>query len=98
MVHDTSRSGLQRDASGMNEFPLKGLTGHMVNGRRGATYQDDDSERTGRHQPVNPVLDLVQRHVEAGGHDAALVDATVELDHDLAGTVVVDVFKLINVA
>lgn len=70
----------------------------MVDGRKEAPYQDDDSERTGGHQPVNPVLDLVQRHVEAGGHHTALVDAAVELDHDLAGTVVVDVFKLINVA
>jgi hypothetical protein len=62
------------------------------------TYQDDDSEGTGRHESVHPVFDLVERDVESGGDDTALVDSTIELDDDLSRTVVIDVFEFVNVA
>lgn len=59
--------------------------------------QDDVTERTGGHEQVDPVLDLRQLDVEAGRDDTALVDATVELDDDLAGSVVVNLLELLNV-
>jgi hypothetical protein len=37
-------------------------------------------------------------HVEAGRDDAALVDAAVEHDDELAGPVVVNLLKLLDVA
>lgn len=52
---------------------------------------------TGREQARHPVLDLAGRKVKAGGDDAALVQATVELDHNLAGAAVVNKLKLANV-
>ena len=53
------------------------------------THQDDVAERTSREQQVDPVLNLSELDVEAGRDDTALVDATVELDDDLARAVVV---------
>lgn len=60
--------------------------------------QDDVTERTGREQQVDPVFNLRQLNVESGRDDSGLVDATVELDDDLAGSVVVDLLELLNVA
>jgi hypothetical protein len=60
--------------------------------------QDDVTERTGGEQQVDPVFNLRQLNVESGRDDSGLVDATVELDDDLAGSVVVDLLELLNVA
>ena len=59
--------------------------------------QDDETELTGRQKLVDPVLHLSQLHVEAGRNDAALVQATVQVDNDLAGAVVVDDLEFVNV-
>ena len=55
------------------------------------------TELAGGEQPADPALDLVGGKVVAGGDHAALVQATVELDHDLAGATVVDDLELANV-
>ena len=62
------------------------------------TYQDDKTELTSREQQVDPVLDLVDGDVVARGDDTGLVEATVELNNDLAGTVVINDLELADVA
>ena len=63
-----------------------------------STYQDNDTEATGREQQVDPVLDLVDRDVVAGRDDTRLVQTAVQLNDDLARTVVIDDLELANVA
>ncbi|KAL7550383.1 hypothetical protein ACHAWF_013626, partial [Thalassiosira exigua] len=62
--------------------------------RRG---QNDLPELTGREEVDDPLLDLVDGHVEPGGDDAALVEASVELDDNLLGAVVVDDLEFADV-
>jgi hypothetical protein len=62
------------------------------------TNQDDDTEATGREKQVNPGLDLAGLDVEARGDDTSFVQATVELDNDLARTVVINQLEFANVA
>lgn len=64
--------------------------------RRGG--EDDVAERTGGKHVRNPALNLVKRNAEAGRDNTALVDATVQVDDDLARTVVVDNVEVANVA
>lgn len=59
---------------------------------------DDVAEGTGGHEHGDPALNLVERDVEAGGDDTALVDAAVELDDNLAVAVVVNLLELVDVA
>ena len=56
------------------------------------------TERTRGQKLLNPVLDLAELNVEARRNDTTLVDATDQLDHHLARTVVVHLLKLANVA
>ena len=63
-----------------------------------SAHQDDETELTSGEQQVDPVLDLVDGDVVAGGDDTGLVQATVELNNDLARTVVVDDLELADVA
>lgn len=60
--------------------------------------QDNVTERTGGQELLNPVLNLTELNVEARRNDTALVDASVELDDNLAGAVVVDLLELSDVA
>ncbi len=53
---------------------------------------------TGRQEVVGPLLDLTDANVESRRDDADLVEATGEVDDDLAATMVVDDFKLADVA
>ena len=48
------------------------------------THEDDLAEGTGREEQVDPGLDLVNLNVVARRDDAGLVQATVQLDDDLA--------------
>jgi hypothetical protein len=61
-------------------FPSSLLVVHDSSG----CCQDDVSERTGRQQDVDPVLNLRELYVEARGDDTAFVDSSVELDDNLA--------------
>lgn len=58
--------------------------------------QDDIAELTGGEQADNPLLEVGQADVESGGDNTGLVETTVELDNDLAGTVVIDLLELAN--
>ncbi len=60
--------------------------------------QDNVTERTGGQELLNPVLNLTELNVEARRNDTALVDTSVELDDNLARTVVVDLLELSDVA
>ena len=60
--------------------------------------EHDVTELTGGEQVDNPLLKVVELDVVAGRDDTALVQATVELDDDLAVAVVVNLFELANVA
>ena len=58
----------------------------------------DVSELAGGEEVGDPVLDLGGLEVKAGGDDAALVEAAVELHHNLARAVVVHDLELADVA
>lgn len=73
-------------------------TGLLVVHDAGRGGQDDVTELAGRQETGNPLLELVQLDVETGGDDTGLVDASDELDNDLAGAVVIDLLELTNVA
>lgn len=60
--------------------------------------KDDVAELTGGKELDNPLLELSEADVVAGGDDTALVEAAVELDNDLAGAVVIDLLELADVA
>jgi hypothetical protein len=56
------------------------------------------TELTRRQQVDDPLLQVLELDVVARGDNAALVEATVELDNDLAVTVIIDLFELADVA
>ena len=62
------------------------------------THEDDDTETTSGKQQVDPRLDLVNLNVVTGRDNTRLVQAAVELDNDLARTVVIDDLELAIVA
>ena len=64
--------------------------------RRGG--EDDLSEGSSGEQQVDPVLDGIDTDVESGRDDTGLVESTVQLDDDLAASVVVDDLELADVA
>ena len=59
--------------------------------------QDEIAELSGGEDVGGPSLKVVQRDIEPGGDDAALVDSSEELDDDLPGSVVVNDFKFSDV-
>lgn len=60
----------------------------VVNDAR-AGGDDDVAKLAGGQQACDPGLDVMEGHVVAGGDDAALVEAAVQLNHNLASAVVV---------
>ena len=60
--------------------------------------QDDETELTRRKELGGPLLEVTELDGVAGVDDTALVETTVKLDNDLAGTVVIDLLELANVA
>ena len=60
--------------------------------------EDDVAELTRRQQLDDPLLEITDADVVAGGDDTGLVQAAVKLDDNLAGTVVVDLLEFTNVA
>ena len=60
--------------------------------------QDDVTELTGGQQLNNPLLEVTETNVVAGGDDTGLVETAVQLDDDLAGAVVIDLLELSDVA
>lgn len=62
------------------------------------TYQDDDSEPSSRKEQIDPGLDLGDLDVEAWGDYTSLVQTSIELDDDFAGTMVIDDLKFTDIA
>lgn len=60
--------------------------------------EDNVTELTGRKELDDPLLEVTELDVVAGGDDTGLVDAAVELDDNLAVAVVVNLLELANVA
>lgn len=60
--------------------------------------QDDLAELSGGEDVVHELFEVLQLEVVARGDDTALVEATVELNDDLAASLVVNDFELIDVA
>lgn len=60
--------------------------------------QDNVAELTGRQQLDDPLLEVGETDVVAGGDDTSLVETAVQLNDDLAGAVVIDLLELANVA
>jgi len=63
----------------------------------GRRREDDVPELTRWEQLDDPLLEVTDADVEAWGDDTSLVQATVELDDDLAGTVVVDFLEFTDI-
>lgn len=59
--------------------------------------QNNQTELSSRQQVVGPSLDISDFDVESWGNDTTLVQSTGELNDNLSGSVVVDVFELTNV-
>jgi hypothetical protein len=73
-------------------------SGLLVVHDTGRGGQDDVAELTSRKELDNPLLELRKADVVAGRDDTGLVEAAVELNNDLAGSVVVKFLELTNVS
>lgn len=60
--------------------------------------QDNVTELTSGQQLDNPLLEIGQTDVVAGGDDTSLVETAVQLNDNLARAVVVNLLELANVA
>ena len=60
--------------------------------------EDEVTELTGREDVRDPLVELGELDIEAGGHDTALVETADEGDDDLAAAVVIDNLVLTDVA
>jgi len=60
-------------------------------------YQDNDAKTTGWEEQVNPGLNLSDLDVEPGRNDASFIETAVQLNDNLAGTVVVNDFEFTDV-
>lgn len=72
--------------------------GFLVVHDTGRGGQDNEAELTRRQEPDNPLFKVGDLDGVAGGDAASLIDTAVELDDNLAGAVVVDLFELADIA
>lgn len=73
------------------------LSGLLVVHDSGRGGQDDVTKLSRRQQVLDPLLHVVNLDVESGRNDTALVESAVELDNNLARSVVIDVGELVDV-
>ena len=59
--------------------------------------QDDVTELTAGKEVVGPHLNLVDLNIEAGRDASALVQTTVEVNHDFSGAVVINHGDIVDV-
>lgn len=59
--------------------------------------KDNVTELTSGQQLDNPLLEIGQTDVVTGRDDTSLVETAVQLNDNLAGTVVIDLLELANV-
>ena len=64
----------------------------------GARCQDHISKLSTRKQLHHPLLEVFELDIVSGRNDTGLVEAAVELNDDLAISVIVNFFELANVA
>ncbi len=60
--------------------------------------QHNVTELPGRQQVGDPLLNLTHTNIESWGNNTALIDTPVEVDDNFPSPMVVDMFKLANVA
>ena len=60
--------------------------------------QNNLSELTRGEEVHDPLLNFVNLHVKSGGDDTAFVEAAIELDDNLLGTVIIDNLEFPNVS
>ena len=60
--------------------------------------EDNVTELTGGEDGVGEVLEVLELQVETGGDDTALVEATVQVNDDLASAGIVNYGELVDVA
>ena len=60
--------------------------------------QNNVAELAGGEEVDDPLLDLVLGNIESGADNAALVEASRELNYDLAGPVIVDDLEFSDVS
>ena len=60
--------------------------------------EDNATELTGGEDGVGEVLEVLELQVETGGDDTALVEATVQVNDDLASAGIVNDGELVDVA
>ncbi len=60
--------------------------------------QDDVSELTRGQQVLDPLLHLRSLNIKPRADNSAFIDTSIQLHHDLSGTVIIDDFKLTNVS
>ena len=58
--------------------------------------EDDVTELTSWQKLDDPLLEICETDVVSWGDDTGLVESTVELDNDLAGSVVIDLLEFTN--
>lgn len=75
-------------------FPPRLLVVHDPTARR----QDDVPKLSARQELDDPFLEIGDADVVARGDDAGFVDAPVELNDDLAGSVIVHFFEFTDIA
>lgn len=59
--------------------------------------EDDVTKLSGGQKVGNPLLDIANSNVKARRDDTSLVETTVELNNNLARSVIINVLKLVNV-
>lgn len=60
--------------------------------------EDDVAELSGWKNVGNNLLEVIDLDVESRRDDTALVESSVQLNNDLAGSLIVNDFKLVDVA
>jgi len=60
--------------------------------------QDNLAELTTGQEVDNPLFNFVDRNIESGGDDTALVEAAIEFNDNFLRTVVVDDFEFTNIS
>ena len=60
--------------------------------------QNNITELSGGKDGVAEVLEVLQLEVESGRDDSALVESSVEVNNDLAGSGIIDDFEVVDVA
>lgn len=72
-------------------------SGLLVVHDSGRSGQDDVTKLSRRQQVLDPLLHIINFDVESGRNDTTLVESAVQLDNDLAGSVVINVGELVDV-